>query len=139
MCVPHVDAQREQLVNLNSERQNLVNERGELEKSYPGLSEDHEKLEKVRTTPQTDKILQLINIAHKHVVAKTAEINNVKQDFESTQLKLEEVDSTHEEQNARKNEHVEQVLRISQRHFHNYKSFFQNYKPNKALYSLPSI
>ena len=113
MRAQHVDAQREQLVNLNSEQQNLVNERGEWEKSYPGLSEDREKLEKVRTTPQTDRFLKLINIAHKNVVAKTAEINKCKQEFASTQLKLEEVDTKHKEQNARKNAHVEQVIQIS--------------------------
>ena len=139
MRAPHVDAQREQLVNLNSELQNLVNEREKWESSYPGLSEDREKLEKVRTTPQTNDMLKLINIAHTNVVAKIAEVNKVEQEFASTQLKLAEVDSTHKEQNARRNAHVEQVLQMSQRHFHNHMSSVQRCKPGKALCCLPSI
>ena len=113
MRAQHVDAQREQLVNLNSERQNLVNERGELEKSYPGLSEDHEKLEKVRTTIQTNPLLHIIHVAHEDAVSKTAEFDKVKQDLQSVQSELDKSGAALKKQIVCKNKHVEQVRQLS--------------------------
>ena len=123
MRAPHVNVQCEQLEKVKSELHDLVKKRQKWEKAFPGLSDDHEKLEKVRTTAQTNPMLQLIHVAHKNLVSKTAEVDKVKQGFQSTRSKLEELDTEHKKQSARKNVHVEQVLQILQRHSHSNMSF----------------
>ena len=116
MHVLHVHAQTEQLQTLDSQLQNLVTKRRELEKSWsshawsnlsPGTVE--KKLEEVRTTLQTDPFLQQIHTANKDVMSKTAEIDTVNQDLESMKPKQTTFGAVLAEHIARKNKNDEQV------------------------------
>ena len=105
--------QGEQLAKLGSERQELLNKCQTLEESFPGLSEDHEKLEKVRTTIQTNPLLHIIHVAHEDAVSKTAEFDKVKQDLQSVQSELDKSGAALKKQIVCKNKHVEQVRQLS--------------------------
>ena len=76
-----------------------------------GMSEDaiNEKLEQVRTTAQTNLLLQQIHDANKIVESKRAEMNVVKQHLESMTLGVTESGTALQNLMADKNEITEQV------------------------------
>ena len=88
MPFPHDHMQYEKLQKLESELEDLTNERDELEKDWISnfnLSPEEEKhkLEELRNTPQKNRFRQLIHVAHKNVMAKKHEVEKLNQQLNS--------------------------------------------------------
>ena len=79
--------------------------------SYSALSEDEiqQKLDQIRTTPQTDFFLQQVHGAHKDVLSKTGEIKTLKQEWQSIQSQHTQLGEKLQKDIKAKNVYVEQV------------------------------
>ena len=85
--------------------------------SGAGLSKDaiNKNLEQARTTPQPDEISQQIYVANRDVLSKVRETDNTKQNLQSIQLELNQLDTTVQQHIADRNHHVDQVHGIHAR------------------------
>ena len=89
----HDHTQCEKLQKLESELEDLINEREELENAWistinSSREEQKDKLEEVRNKPQENRILQLIHDAYKHEMSKKDEVEKVNQQLKSMQMEL---------------------------------------------------
>ena len=86
-----MDAQSEELNQLESEQHGLLRKRESLEKNFPGLVENQEMLKDVRNRKQTNDFLQQIYDVHQKVVSKTNEIEQIKNNLPSIKQELTEL------------------------------------------------
>ena len=106
----HVDAQSEQLDQLESERTGLLSEREFVEASFLERGGNQEKLKDTRDRKQTNDFLSLmIHDAHQKVVSNANEIEKIKKNLQSTKLELTKLKSALQLHVVDKNNHVEEV------------------------------
>ena len=111
-----VNEQREKRHKLESELEHLINERKTLEDDWASqpwstLSDQavQEKLKQIHANPPKNKILRTIHDANEAVMSQETKVDEIKQQLDSIQCEMAELETARKDLVARQNEKCDQV------------------------------